>query len=288
MGMAAPPVAANSKHHEDGGTSSLAAAVVDGGGLQQQKTVELDAGALFVPKSKGSWAHCGYHLTTSIVAPPLLSLPFAFTLLGWGGGVVCLVVAAAVTFYNYNLLSLVLEHHAHLGNRLFRFFDMANLILGPKWARYYVGPIQFIVCYGCVVACILLGGQCMKVYLQPTNEVLESLFGDPKREQFSARNVVPRILSRSASVVLATTLAAMLPFFGDINAIIGAFGFIPLDFILPLVFYNLTFKPSKRSLVFWLNSAIAVVFATVGAIAAVTAVRQIGLDANTYRLFANV
>ncbi|CAN1252513.1 GABA transporter 1, partial [Linum perenne] len=360
----------------------------------------------------GSWAHCGYHLTTSIVAPPLLSLPFAFTLLGWGGGVVCLVVAAAVTFYNYNLLSLVLEHHAHLGNRLFRFRDMANLILGPKWARYYVGPIQFIVCYGAVVACILLGGQCMKghhrsssaaasyslpgdntqdrlfgvfnavaiiattygngiipeiqatvappvkgkmfkglcvcyavilatffsvaisgywafgneahglvlsnfvvdgkalvpkwfvlmtnvftvlqlcavavVYLQPTNEVLESLFGDPKREQFSARNVVPRILSRSASVVLATTLAAMLPFFGDINAIIGAFGFIPLDFILPLVFYNLTFKPSKRSLVFWLNSVIAFVFAVVGAIAAVAAVRQIGLDANTYRLFANV
>ncbi|CAN1252509.1 GABA transporter 1 [Linum perenne] len=429
MGTAAPPVSADSKLHEDGGTSS-------GGGMQQQKVAELDAGALFVLKSKGSWAHCGYHLTTSIVAPPLLSLPFAFTLLGWGGGVVCLVVAAAVTFYNYNLLSLVLEHHAHLGNRLFRFRDMANLILGPKWARYYVGPIQFIVCYGAVVACILLGGQCMKhinlisllltlaysacataaavhighhrsssaaasyslpgdntqdrlfgvfnavaiiattygngiipeiqatvappvkgkmfkglcvcyavilatffsvaisgywafgneahglvlsnfvvdgkalvpkwfvlmtnvftvlqlcavavVYLQPTNEVLESLFGDPKREQFSARNVVPRILSRSASVVLATTLAAMLPFFGDINAIIGAFGFIPLDFILPLVFYNLTFKPSKRSLVFWLNSVIAFVFAVVGAIAAVAAVRQIGLDANTYRLFANV
>ncbi|CAN1252506.1 GABA transporter 1 [Linum perenne] len=457
MGTAAPPVSADSKLHEDGGTSS-------GGGMQQQKVAELDAGALFVLKSKGSWAHCGYHLTTSIVAPPLLSLPFAFTLLGWGGGVVCLVVAAAVTFYNYNLLSLVLEHHAHLGNRLFRFRDMANLILGPKWARYYVGPIQFIVCYGAVVACILLGGQCMKaIYLlsnpngklklylfitifgcfmltlaqipsfhslrhinlisllltlaysacataaavhighhrsssaaasyslpgdntqdrlfgvfnavaiiattygngiipeiQATvappvkgkmfkglcvcyavilatffsvaisgywafgNEAhglvlsnfvvdgkalvpkwfvlmtnvftvlqlcavaVESLFGDPKREQFSARNVVPRILSRSASVVLATTLAAMLPFFGDINAIIGAFGFIPLDFILPLVFYNLTFKPSKRSLVFWLNSVIAFVFAVVGAIAAVAAVRQIGLDANTYRLFANV
>ncbi|CAN1252505.1 GABA transporter 1 [Linum perenne] len=159
MGTAAPPVSADSKLHEDGGTSS-------GGGMQQQKVAELDAGALFVLKSKGSWAHCGYHLTTSIVAPPLLSLPFAFTLLGWGGGVVCLVVAAAVTFYNYNLLSLVLEHHAHLGNRLFRFRDMANLILGPKWARYYVGPIQFIVCYGAVVACILLGGQCMKaIYL---------------------------------------------------------------------------------------------------------------------------
>lgn len=34
---------------------------------------------------------------------------------------------------------------------------------GPKWARYYVGPIQFMVCYGAVVACTLLGGQCLKV-----------------------------------------------------------------------------------------------------------------------------
>ncbi|CAN1252511.1 GABA transporter 1, partial [Linum perenne] len=362
----------------------------------------------------GSWAHCGYHLTTSIVAPPLLSLPFAFTLLGWGGGVVCLVVAAAVTFYNYNLLSLVLEHHAHLGNRLFRFRDMANLILGtchinlisllltlaysacataaavhighhrsssaaasyslpgdntqdrlfgvfnavaiiattygngiiPEIQATVAPPVKgkmfkgLCVCYavilatffsvaisgywafgneahGLVLSNFVVDGKALvpkwfvlmtnvftvlqlcavavvcniffnQVYLQPTNEVLESLFGDPKREQFSARNVVPRILSRSASVVLATTLAAMLPFFGDINAIIGAFGFIPLDFILPLVFYNLTFKPSKRSLVFWLNSVIAFVFAVVGAIAAVAAVRQIGLDANTYRLFANV
>ncbi|KAM1342356.1 hypothetical protein EV2_006865 [Malus domestica] len=51
----------------------------------QQK--QLDAGALFVLKSKGSWVHCGYHLTTSIVAPPLLSLPYAFTFLGCMAGI---------------------------------------------------------------------------------------------------------------------------------------------------------------------------------------------------------
>ncbi|CAI0398150.1 unnamed protein product [Linum tenue] len=434
----------------------------------------MDAGALFVLKSKGSWVHCGYHLTTSIVGPPLLSLPFAFTLLGWAGGVVSLAAAALVTFYSYNLLSLVLEHYDQMGRRQLRFRDMANQILGPKWGRYCVGPIQFIVCYGAVVGCTLLGGQCMKaiyvllnpdgtlklylfvtifgcfmltlaqipsfhslrhinllslllclgysacataaaihigtsssssppkeysvpgddtadrlfgvfnavaiiattcgngiipeiqatvappvkgkmfkglcvcyavvlaaffsvaisgywafgnraqglvlsnfvdsgrplvpkwfvlmvnvftilqlsavavVYLQPTNEVLEGTFGDPKSKQFSARNVIPRVLSRSLSVVFATTVAAMLPFFGDINALIGAFGFIPLDFILPVIFYNLTFKPPKRSLVFWLNSSIAVVFSAVGAIAAVAAVRQISLDAKAYRLFANV
>ncbi|KAI5388868.1 variant 2, Sodium- and chloride-dependent GABA transporter 1 [Lathyrus oleraceus] len=128
--------------------------------IQHQK--DVDAGALFVLKSKGSWVHCGYHLTTSIVAAPLLSLPYAFTFLGWTGGVFFLVIAAIVTFYSYNILSLVLEHQAKLGNRQLRFRDMARDILGPNWGRYFVGPIQFAVCYGVVVACILLGGQCMK------------------------------------------------------------------------------------------------------------------------------
>lgn len=78
----------------------------------------------------GSWLHCGYHLTTSIVAPALLSLPFALSLMGWSAGVLCLIVAAWVTFYSYNLLSLVLEHHAQLGQRQLRFRDMARDILG--------------------------------------------------------------------------------------------------------------------------------------------------------------
>ena len=80
----------------------------------------------------------------------------------------------------------------------------------------------------------------------------------------------------------------MLPFFGDINSVIGAFGFMPLDFVLPVVFFNLTFKPSKRSLLFWVNVTIAVVFSALGVIAAVAAVRQISLDAKNYRLFANL
>lgn len=440
---------------------------------ESPKQDELDAGALFVLKSKGSWIHSGYHLTTSIVAPPLLSLPFAFALLGWVTGILCLVIGAIVTFYSYNLISLVLEHHAHLGHRHLRFRDMANDILGPRWGRYYVGPIQFMVCYGAVVGSTLLGGQCMKaiyllsnpngpmklyefviifgclmlilaqipsfhslrhinlvslvlcllystcatagsiyigssskrpktdyslssndetrifgifnavaiiattfgngiipeiqatlappvkgkmfkglsicyavvtvtffsvaisgywafgnqaeglilsnfldddakplvpkwfilmtniftilqlsavavVYLQPTNEVLERTFADPKSEEFSARNVVPRVIFRSLSVIVATTIVAMLPFFGDINAVIGAFGFMPLDFVLPVVFFNLTFRPSKKSLIFWLNVTISVIFSTLGVIASVAAVRQISLDAKTYRLFANI
>ncbi|KAK9158783.1 hypothetical protein Scep_005357 [Stephania cephalantha] len=377
----------------------------------------LDAGALFVLKSKGSWWHCGYHLTTSIVAPALLSLPLAFAGLGWEAGVLCLVVGALVTFYSYNLLSLVLEHHAQLGMRQLRFRDMAHQILGlllilaqlpsfhslrhinlvslvlclayslcatagsiylgnsskgppkdysvtgntthrvfgvfnaiaiiattfgngiiPEIQATVAAPVKgkmfkgLCVCYAVVCATFfsvavsgywafgnkaestvlnnfMKNGKSLVpkwfllmanlftflqlsavsvVYLQPTNEVLERAFADPKADQFSARNVVPRLVSRSMSVAIATTAAAMLPFFGDINALLGAFGFIPLDFVLPVIFFNLTFKPSKRKPIFWINTIIAVVFSAIGVIAAVAAVRQISLDAKTYRLFANV
>jgi len=126
------------------------------------------------------------------------------------------------------------------------------------------------------------------VYLQPTNEVLEGLCSDAKQGQYAARNVAPRLASRTAAVALATTVAAMVPFFGDMNSLIGAFGFLPLDFAVPAVFYNVTFKPSKKGVVFWLNTAIAVVFSALAVIASVAAVRQIALDAKTYKLFANV
>lgn len=107
-------------------------------------------------------------------------------------------------------------------------------------------------------------------------------------DQFSIRNVIPRLIFRSLSVITATFLATMLPFFGDIMALFGAFGCIPLDFILPMVFYNVTFKPSKKGLVFWGNTLIAVVSTLLAAVGAVASVRQIVLDAKTYSLFADV
>ncbi|KFK43136.1 hypothetical protein AALP_AA1G084800 [Arabis alpina] len=132
------------------------------GDREETREEEVDAGALFVLKSKGTWWHCGFHLTTSIVAPSLLSLPYAFKFLGWAGGISCLVGGAAVTFYSYTLLSLTLEHHASRGHRYLRFRDMAHHILGPKWGKYFVGPIQMAVCYGVVIATALLGGQSLK------------------------------------------------------------------------------------------------------------------------------
>ncbi|GAU40881.1 hypothetical protein TSUD_40560 [Trifolium subterraneum] len=383
---------------------------------------ELDAGAKFVLVSRGSWIHCGYHLTTSIVGPVILTLPFSFTLL---------------------------EHHAQLGRRQLRFRDMARDILvwcecckhhstefdSYSWSGVcecckHHGPLQFIICFGTVIGGPLVGGKSLKfiyqlyhpegsmklyqfiiicgvvtmllaqlpsfhslrhinlislilcvtyatcltvgsiyvghskdapprhysikgsdadklfgvfnvatyfsvaisgywafgnaagatvlanyievtelgekklllpkwfffmtnilillqVYLQPTNELFETIFGDPKKGQFSMRNVVPRVLSRSISVAAATVFAAMLPFFPDIMALFGAFAFIPLDFILPMVFYNITFKPSKQSIIFWLNTLIGGGSSILVVIGGIASIRQIALDAKTYSLFSD-
>ncbi|KAL7215313.1 hypothetical protein ACSBR1_027477 [Camellia fascicularis] len=126
------------------------------------------------------------------------------------------------------------------------------------------------------------------MYLQPTNVVIECKFVDPKKDQFSIRNVVPRLIFRSLSVVIATLLAAMLPFFGGIMALFGPFGCIPLDFILPMIFYNVTFKPSKKSIIFWGNTFIATISIVLSLVGAVASVRQIVLHAKTYHLFANI
>lgn len=74
-------------------------------------------------------------MTTSIVGPVIFSLPFALALLGWVPGVLIITLAALVTFYAYNLLSAVLEHHEKLGKRQIRFRDMARDILGDLLTR---------------------------------------------------------------------------------------------------------------------------------------------------------
>lgn len=111
---------------------------------------QLDAGALFVLKSRGSWLHSGYHLTTSIVGPVIFSFPFALSLLGWAPGLLITTLQALITFYSYNLLSVILDHHAQLGKRQLRFRDMTRdilvhlLALQSKWENAAIPVYNYL------------------------------------------------------------------------------------------------------------------------------------------------
>ncbi|KAL6213098.1 hypothetical protein ACLB2K_012545 [Fragaria x ananassa] len=48
-------------------------------------------------------------------------------------------------------------------------FSSLRMTGRPRRCRYFVGPLQFVVCYGTVVASTLLGGQCMKAVYSLSN-----------------------------------------------------------------------------------------------------------------------
>jgi hypothetical protein len=89
-----------------------------------------DAGAAFVLESKGTWWHAGFHLTTAMVGPTVLTLPYALRGMGWALGLTALTAVAAVTFYTYYLMSRVLDHCEAAGRRHIRFRELAADVLG--------------------------------------------------------------------------------------------------------------------------------------------------------------
>ncbi|BAF18376.1 probable GABA transporter 2 [Oryza sativa Japonica Group] len=430
-----------------------------------------DAGAAFVLESKGKWWHAGFHLTTAIVGPTVLTLPYALRGMGWALGLVALTAVAAVTFYAYYLMSRVLDHCEAHGRRHIRFRELAADVLGSGWVFYLVVTVQTAINAGITIGSILLAADCLQimysdlapngplklyhfiivvavvlsllsqlpsfhslryinlgslllsfgytilvsaaciragalsdvpekdyslsssnsektfnaflsisilasvfgngilpeiqatlappaagkmmkalvlcytvvlftfylpaitgywafgsqvqsnvlqslmpdkgpslaptwllglavvlvllqllaialVYSQVAYEIMEKSSADAARGRFSRRNVAPRVALRTAYVAACAFVAAMLPFFGDIVGVVGAVGFIPLDFVLPVVMYNMALAPPRRSPVYLANVAIMVVFTGVGLIGAVASVRKLVLDAGQFKLFS--
>ncbi|PPD89584.1 hypothetical protein GOBAR_DD13474 [Gossypium barbadense] len=409
--------------------------------------LDSDAGATFVLESKGKWWHAGFHLTTAIVGPTILTLPYAFRGLGWGLGFLCLTVLGCVTFYSYYLMSKVLEHCEKAGRRHIRFRELAADVLGSGWMFYFVIFIQTAINTGVGIGAILLAGECLKIMyenlspngslklyefiamvtvvmivlsqlpsfhslrhinfasllclvytflmvgacinaglsknapprdysLEPSGssratlappatgkmvkgllmcytvalltfysaavsgywvfgnnsnsnilkslmpdegpslaptivlglavvfvllqllaiglvyslvayEIMEKQSADVKQGMFSKRNLIPRLILRSLYVIFCGFMAAMLPFFGDISGVVGAIGFIPLDFILPMLLYNMTYKPSRSTLTYGINLSIIIVFTGVGIMGSFSSIRKLVLDANKFKLFSS-
>ncbi|KAL3331463.1 hypothetical protein AABB24_035005 [Solanum stoloniferum] len=125
------------------------------------------------------------------------------------------------------------------------------------------------------------------VYSQVAYEIMEKNSADVNKAVFSLRNLIPRIILRTLYMTLCGFFAAMLPFFGDINGVVGAVGFIPLDFVLPMLLYNMTFKPKKSSITFWVNTSIMVIFSCAGLLGSFSSIRKLVLDANKFKLFSS-
>lgn len=116
---------------------------------------------------------------------------------------------------------------------------------------------------------------------------MEKQTADVNQGLFSRRNFIPRLILRTLYMIFCGFMAAMLPFFGDINGVVGAIGFIPLDFVLPMLLYNMTHKPPKSSSIYWINISIMIVFTGAGIMGTFSSVRKLILDANEFKLFSS-
>ncbi|RLM66695.1 hypothetical protein C2845_PM16G05490 [Panicum miliaceum] len=128
------------------------------------------------------------------------------------------------------------------------------------------------------------------VYSQVAYEIIETKSADAARGRFSRRNLAPRVALRTAYVAGCALVAAMLPFFGEIIAVVGAVGYIPLDVVIPVVMYNMALAPRggrRRSAAYLANVAIMVVFIGLGVIGAVASVRKLAINAGRFKLFSN-
>ena len=442
------------------------------GGGEDGKPAAGDAGAAFVLESKGTWWHAGFHLTTAMVGPTVLTLPYALRGMGWALGLSALTAVAAVTFYTYYLMSRVLDHCEAAGRRHIRFRELAADVLGSGWVFYAVVTVQTAINAGITIGSILIAGNCLQimyeslapngtlklyhfiiivavvlslfsqmpsfhslryinlgslvlafgytilvsgaciragmmsnapvkdyslspsksgkmydaflsisilatvfgngilpeiqatlappaagkmvkalvlcytvvfftfylsaisgywafgnkvqsnalqslmpdsgpslaptwllglavvlvllqllaialVYSQVAYEIMEKGSADAGHGRFSWRNLAPRVALRTLYVAACAFVAAALPFFGDIVGVVGALGFIPLDFVLPVVMYNIALAPPKRSAVYVINVAIMALFTGVGIIGAIASVRKLVLDAGQFKLFSD-
>ena len=127
----------------------------------------------------------------------------------------------------------------------------------------------------------------MQVYSQVAYEIMEKKSADINQGVFSKRNLIPRLILRTLYIGLCGFFAAMLPFFGDITSVVGAIGFIPLDFILPMLLYNKTHKPPRSSLTYLINISIIIVFTGVGIMGSFSSIRKLVLDAYKFKLFSS-
>lgn len=127
---------------------------------------------------------------------------------------------------------------------------------------------------------------CYQIYCRPTYEFVEVRFMDMNKPPMALRNVISRLIITTIYISLVTLIAAMIPFFGNFAALVGAIGFTPLDFILPALLYLTAKRP--RAWVWVLNITITVVYTCVAVVGAVGAFKLIIEQADTYSVFANL
>ncbi|WOG96394.1 hypothetical protein DCAR_0415729 [Daucus carota subsp. sativus] len=99
-----------------------------------------------------------------MVGAGVLSLPYAMAALGWGPGIVVLILSWVITLYT--LWQMVEMHEMVPGKRFDRYHELGQHAFGEKLGLYIVVPQQLIVEVGVNIVYMVTGGKSLQKFHQ--------------------------------------------------------------------------------------------------------------------------
>ncbi|KAH1076915.1 hypothetical protein GYH30_052431 [Glycine max] len=106
------------------------------------------------------WWYSAFHNVTAMVGAGVLSLPSAMASLGWGPGVVILVLSWIITLYT--LWQMVEMHEMIPGKRFDRYHELGQHAFGEKLGLWIVVPQQLICEVGLDIVYMVTGGKSLQ------------------------------------------------------------------------------------------------------------------------------
>ncbi|KAK7338397.1 hypothetical protein VNO77_19004 [Canavalia gladiata] len=106
------------------------------------------------------WWYSAFHNVTAMVGAGVLSLPAAMAGLGWGPGVVILVISWIITLYT--LWQMIEMHEMVPGKRFDRYHELGQHAFGEKVGLWIVVPQQLICEVGVDIVYMVTGGKSLQ------------------------------------------------------------------------------------------------------------------------------
>ncbi|XP_050375419.1 lysine histidine transporter-like 2 [Argentina anserina] len=126
--------------------------------LARQK--QIDDWLPITSARNAKWWYSAFHNVTAMVGAGVLSLPYALSELGWGPGIVILILSWIITLYT--LWQMVEMHEMVPGKRFDRYHELGQHAFGPKLGLWIVVPQQVIVEVGVCIVYMVTGGKSLK------------------------------------------------------------------------------------------------------------------------------
>ncbi|KAH6830140.1 lysine histidine transporter 1 [Perilla frutescens var. hirtella] len=138
----------------------VAPANVDPELTEEEKAIE--AWLPITSDRTAKWWYSTFHNVTAMVGAGVLSLPYAMSNMGWGPGVVIMVLSWIITLYT--LWQMVEMHEIVPGKRFDRYHELGQHAFGEKLGLYIVVPQQIVVEVSTCIIYMVTGGKSLKKF----------------------------------------------------------------------------------------------------------------------------